>query len=178
MCIFFNIVTGFRCKISCVEDFCLNIISYCRFPVRSFQTICQPVISHTFKLEARSCVKPSTNLPVLSSSNIKPLYNHESVRTNIKNFETINSWKRIHKYGLEARLRTQGGREVLARRFLRGRRHLAVTDRFMNRTLTKKVKGKRINLFDPKEGYRSMKVKKPEHYRFDNYLNEWRFTRF
>ena len=61
---------------------------------------------------------------------------------------------------------------------MRGRRHLAVTDRFMNRTIEKKQKGRRINLFDPKKGYRSLKHKKPEHYRFDTYQHDYTFTKF
>ena len=152
--------------------FChIALYLYCRTSVRGLQTCTQPVISKTLGQSTqavRNCVKFEVRQQIFQSKT-QPLYNYESVRTNIRNHYRPNAWKRIHKHGLEKRLSTPSQRAILLRRFIKGRRHLCLTDRFMNDVIVKKQKGKRVNLFSPEIRKKVLKNRNIEYYRFDTY---------
>lgn len=76
-----------------------------------------------------------------------------------------NALKRIRKHGLEKRLSCRSQREILFRKIINGKKVLTVFDRFTNIYPEKVDKTKRVNLFDPKRGFRKF-IKKPEYYRF------------
>ena len=148
------------------------LLHFCRVPSRGLQSLSQPIINKVWRQEVRNCIKPGINKLALQSKT-KPLCNHECIRTKIRDHYRPNAWKRIHKNGVEKYLKTQGGREILFRKFLKGRKQLCVFDRFLNRTVERGRKGRRMNLFDPKTGYKSLKIKREEYYNFDTYRRFW-----
>lgn len=77
-----------------------------------------------------------------------------------------NARKHMKKHGLEKRLSCRSQREILFRRVLKGRNNLSTFDRFRNELPdVGRKRSLRVNLFDPKHGYKSV-VKKPEYFKF------------
>jgi ribosomal protein L34 len=73
----------------------------------------------------------------------------------------------MRKHGLEKRLSQPSQREILFRRILKGRKNMTTFDRFMNDLPDHflKPKGKRVELTDPKRGYKSI-IKKKDKFIF------------
>lgn len=93
------------------------------------------------------------------------LINHTSARNNSYSYRP-NAAKRIRKHGLEKRLSSRSGREILFRRLIKGRSVLCVFPRFVNELPnTKPATKKRVNLFSKEEGFTTL-VKKPEYYKY------------
>ncbi|XP_045156267.2 uncharacterized protein LOC123522855 [Mercenaria mercenaria] len=106
------------------------------------------------------------NSIVQSSLPTAPLINLLSVRT-LRWYYRPSAIRRMRKHGLEKRLSKRSQREVLFRRILAGRGTLTTFDRFMNEVpeVMQKKKGRRVDLFDPKKGYKSI-IKKKDKFIF------------
>ncbi|KAL5004371.1 hypothetical protein ScPMuIL_017827 [Solemya velum] len=76
---------------------------------------------------------------LLSNSTVGVI-NYIPKRTRVRVHYRPSAWKRIHRHGMEKRLSSRGGIEILWRRFMKGRHVLTVYDRIMNRVPEKKKK--------------------------------------
>ncbi|KAH3730172.1 hypothetical protein DPMN_056153 [Dreissena polymorpha] len=94
-----------------------------------------------------------------------PTLNLTFIRTSAYYAYRPNALKRIKKHGLEKRLSCRSQREILFRKIIKGKKVLTVFDRFTNIYPEKVDKTKRVNLFDPKRGFRKF-IQKPEYFRF------------
>lgn len=111
--------------------------------------------------EHNSILKSKEGDGILQTSVTAPLNNLVFVRTKIKRYYRPSAIKRMRKHGLEKRISCRSQREILFRRILSGRGTLTTFDRFMNEIPeSRKKKTKRVDLFDPKHGYKSIIQKK------------------
>lgn len=112
------------------------------------------------KLLANSLQKNGECAAILSYNASAPLNNLSLVRNLYRIYYRPSALKRMRKHGLEKRLSKRSQKEILFRRIIKGRRTLSTFDRFMNEVPEIKKTGKRVNLFDPKRGYKSVLKRK------------------
>lgn len=99
--------------------------------------------------EANSCTRHNSLLSVPCSANLQqvrylkqPVNPNKKIRYQYYRYR-FSAWKRIHKFGLEARLSSVSQKKILWRRLIKGRPYLTVCDRILdhsNRTVPNREK--------------------------------------
>ena len=124
----------------------VNDLLQCRFiqsssPSTSFGCLqgklSTPCVKHNNLLNASSCININ-QVRYLK----QPRHTNKKIQYPYYKYK-FSSWKRIHKFGLEARLSSVSQKKVLWRRVLKGRPYLTVCDRILdhsNRTVPNREK--------------------------------------
>lgn len=116
---------------------------------RNLQSLSTSSMFGNLQGDANSCPRHSSLLNVPSSANLKQVrYLKQPVNPNKKISYPyyryrFSAWKRIHKFGLEARLSSVSQKKILWRRLIKGRSNLTVCDRILdhsNRTVPNREK--------------------------------------
>ncbi|XP_048734324.2 uncharacterized protein LOC125650245 [Ostrea edulis] len=134
----FNIQTGMKYGIS-------NALQNRYIPSLSYSSFSDCL----WREGKNSSITQNTLLTVPSSTNLNQVrYLKQPRHPNKKitypyNKYKFSGWKRIHKFGLEARLSSVSQKEILWRRLIKGRSNLTVCDRLLdhsNRTVPNRQK--------------------------------------
>lgn len=116
---------------------------------RNLQSLSTSSMFGNLQGDANSCQRHSSLLNVPSSANLKqvrylkqPVNPNKKIRYPYYRYR-FSAWKRIHKFGLEARLSSVSQKKILWRRLIKGRPNLTVCDRILdhsNRTVPNREK--------------------------------------
>lgn len=131
---------------------------------------CHPSSSINIQLNQKQCHQKhqtDNQQKQLLQRTSGPLLNYETVRLNKRVFYHPSAQRRIFKHGLEARLSTRGGKEILWRRILKGRHHLTAFDQFLEDPIPMTEEQKRklgLSRFNiPKRFYKHKDFEKNKH---------------
>ncbi|XP_060561159.1 uncharacterized protein LOC132720929 [Ruditapes philippinarum] len=141
---------------------------------RGYSTLNSTKSSVQSVLFNQKCCSDNVHLGPVKSMNYiensvlnKGFHTSSQSRANYRVYYRPSALKRMRKHGLEKRLSQPSQREILFRRILKGRKNMTTFDRFMNDLPDHflKPKGKRVELTDPKRGYKSI-IKKKDKFIF------------
>ena len=134
--------------------------SYCRVCSSKLSSLCRPMQSTKAYREPMQ----ESNSTLLGKC-MNFCRSLDFIRTKVAPRYVPSSVKRIKKHGFEKRLSSKSQREILCRRFVKGRWTLSTFDRLTNQFPDTRPKSKRVQLMSRQHGYRS-KMEKPEYFQF------------